>query len=56
MEVEGRRNVDKMKAIGEKEDRILVVLEAERKEEGGSELRFVPAITAGGSVKFLQVL
>ena len=30
----GRRNVDKMKDIGEKEDRILVVVEANRKDGG----------------------
>ena len=33
MEEEGRRNIDKMKDIGEKEERILVV-EAERKDGG----------------------
>ena len=34
MEEEGKRNVDKMKDIGEKEDRILVMVEANRKDGG----------------------
>ena len=42
MEVEGRRNVDKMKAIGEKEDRILVVVEVERKDGGRVRVEICP--------------
>ena len=42
MEEEGRRNVDKMKDIGEKEKRILVVLEAERKDGGWVKVEICP--------------
>ena len=38
----GRRNVDKMKDIGEKEDRILVVLQAERKDGGWVRVEICP--------------